>query len=78
MYINYVGTIIELRGRITQVENAQVTLKNQHFELETHLLKALSENKSYVVRKMKEIPKIKGMTAHGKIHKYIIVLSIIM
>ena len=40
--------------RVTKLEKENESIRNELFEMETRLLKALSDNKAYVIRKAKE------------------------
>lgn len=48
--------------RVTKLETENQYIKKDLFEMEARLLKALSDNKTYVTRKVKELTKV----IHGK------------
>lgn len=47
-----------LIGRVNKVEKENVNLKKEIFEMEVRLLKAMSDNKTYLVQKIKEFKAI--------------------
>lgn len=50
--------------RVVKLEAENVNIKKDLFEMEVRLLKALSDNKTYVIRKVKELNVL-----HGKLYK---------
>lgn len=46
--------------RVVRLEKENECLRNELFEMEVHLLKTLSDNKAYVIRKAKEFKVLHG------------------
>ena len=64
-----------LIGRVNKLEQENIDLKKEMFEMEVHLLKALSDNKTYLVQKIKEFKAVLK-ASYGNVLCYGVLVSV--
>ena len=55
--------------RVAKLEKQNDTIKQELFEMEARLLKALSDNKMYVLRKVKEFKVVHGEYIYNTVNR---------
>lgn len=73
--------MMALKARVVDLEAKHLGVKNQIFEMESKLLKCISDNKQYVVRKIKELTQtinINGKVTHALCVLYIYLMILLL